>query len=277
MQHIPILILAGGFGTRISEETQLKPKPMIEIGGAPILVHIMRYYYAHGFNDFVICAGYRSWEIKDYFLHYQYRQNHVYIDHRDLPLEEPKAIGSEMERWRVRVLETGHDCMTGGRIARALDFLTEAKEDFANFGVTYGDGLANVNLAKELEFHQNHQKMGTVLGVPSLARFGELRSDATGKVSKFDEKPASRDPAISGGFFFFKKEFRNYLNNESSCILEKEPLSKLSLDGELMVYPHADFWHPMDTLRDKNYLQELWDSGKAPWLETHRQIEVEKR
>lgn len=266
LSTVPVFILAGGFGTRISEETHLRPKPMIEIGDTPILLHIMRSYYSHGFTNFVICAGYRAWEIKDYFLNYQYRQNNIVIDHRQSLSEPPRyrkgSIGQE--RWRVMVLDTGLDVMTGARIARAFDDLA-AEESFEHFAVTYGDGVCDVNLKAEMDFHLKHGKTGTVLGVQPLSRFGELSTDRDGLVENFIEKPESRLALINGGFFFFKKDFRRLLNTDKSCILERAPLEKLAGERQLMMFEHRGFWHCMDTLRDKTHLQQLWDSGRAPW------------
>lgn len=265
-ENVPVFILAGGLGTRISEETQFKPKPMIEIGEIPILVHIMRWYYAHGFNDFVICAGYRSWEIKQFFLNYEFRANHLMIDHRNNLNNPAQSFGhnTAQEKWRIRVIDTGVDCMTGGRIARAFDEVSKT-DQFEHFAITYGDGVSDVPLKEELDFHLQHQKIGTVLGATPMARFGELEITNTGKVSGFLEKPEMNQGSINGGFFFMNKKFRNYLSTEPDCILERKPLSTLANDGELMMFKNKGFWHPMDTLRDKNYLQEIWDSGKAPW------------
>jgi glucose-1-phosphate cytidylyltransferase len=265
-KDIPVFILAGGLGTRISEETHLKPKPMIEIGETPILVHLMRWYHSFGFNDFVICAGYRSWEIKQYFLTYEFRQNHLMIDHREDLRNRPVALGESVgqEKWRVRVIDTGPLTQTGGRVARAIDTVLETQK-FTDFALTYGDGLCDVNLNLELAFHLSHGQVGTVLGVHPSARFGELDIDTHGKVQSFLEKPQHRQGQINGGFFFFKQEFRKYLSTETDCVLERKPLSSLAEDNQLMVHPHSGFWQPMDTLRDKNLLQSLWDEGKAPW------------
>lgn len=264
-ERVPVFILAGGLGTRISEESHLKPKPMIEIGEIPIMVHIMRWYYKFGFNDFVICAGYRSWEIKNYFLNYQYRQNHLMIDHRmDRDRKsETFGPGQLQEKWRVRVIDTEVDCQTGGRISRAFNEIQG--DSFTDFAVTYGDGVCDVDLNREWEFHKKHGRFGTVLGVRPSARFGELDLSVDGLVSSFKEKPQATQGFINGGFFFFKRGFKDYLTSDSTCILERDPLSRLSEDQQLLMHPHEGFWHPMDSLRDKTYLEGLWNSKKAPW------------
>lgn len=265
--HIPVFILAGGLGTRISEETQLKPKPMVEIGEYPILLHLMKYYYRHGFNDFVICAGYKSWVIKEFFLNYEFRCNSIEIDHRASIHSGPLSFQSSdgQENWRVRVVDTGIEAMTGARVARAFD-LVSAKQSFADFAVTYGDGLSDIDLAAEFRFHEGHAKIGTILGVTPTARFGELEIGPDNMVEAFLEKPASRQALINGGFFFFKKAFREYLSLQDNCILERDPLERLARHREMMLFKHTGFWQPMDTLRDRNQLTELWESGKAPWI-----------
>lgn len=266
-KKIPVFILAGGFGTRLSEETGLKPKPMIEIGNIPMLVHIMRYYYRFGFDDFVICAGYRSWEIKDYFMNYRYRQNHLCIDLRapgsGVSMYEEGSLGHE--KWRVRVVDSGIETLTGSRLAVAFDHVA-AVEKFEEFAVTYGDGLTDANLASELEYHRAHGKIGTVLGVPPLSRFGLLEHDDSGDVLHFREKPSSHSDLINGGFFFFRREFRKYLDLSGQCLLEQDPLKKLVEDHQLKAFAHKGFWQCMDTLRDKNHLQSLWDDKTAPWI-----------
>lgn len=266
LSNVPVFILAGGLGTRISEETTLRPKPMIEIGDTPILVHIMRWYHSFGFNDFVICAGYKSWEIKDYFLTYQFRQNDLCIDHRKNNHEAPRYEGEGVghEKWRVRVIDTGLETMTGGRLAIAYDRV-KATTNFDHFAVTYGDGLTNVDLSKEFKFHLEHGRTATMLGVSPISRFGEIDRDEKGVVNHFIEKPDEKLALINGGFFLFKKEFRNYLEPRKDLILERAPLEKLTKDKQLVAYEHRGFWQCMDTLRDKMHLQSMWDSGKAPW------------
>lgn len=265
--RVPIFILAGGLGTRLSEETQRKPKPMVEIGELPILVHLMKWYAAHGFDDFVVCAGYKAWELKSFFLNYRFRTSDLSIDlRRGSKDTQPRAVGGGTEhQWRVRVIDTGEHSMTGSRIARAYDAI-RASDDFELFGVTYGDGLTDANLRDELAFHSSHGRIGTVLGVHPVARFGELDTDAQGMVRAFREKPQSTSDFINGGFFFFKPEFRRYLSDDPGCVLEQAPLETLARDGGLAMYRHSGFWQPMDTLRDKLYLEKLWDSGAAPWV-----------
>jgi len=266
-EKVPVFILAGGLGTRLSEETQSKPKPMVEIGDLPILLHIMRTYYRHGFNDFVICAGYRSWEIKNYFMNYEFRDRHLEIDHR-VELDKPaRPLGNSarQEKWRARVVDTGLNTMTGGRIARAFDVVS-ADTSFEHFAVTYGDGLTDADLSREFQFHLEHDRIGTVLAVHPMARFGELATTADGTVEQFSEKPQATQGRINGGFFFFKNVFRNYVSSDESCILERDPMVRLASDHQLKIFPHDGFWQPMDTLRDKMQLESLWQSGKAPWL-----------
>lgn len=265
-EQVPVFILAGGFGTRLSEETTLKPKPMVEIGNVPILVHIMRWYYSFGFNDFVICGGYKAWDIKEYFLNYSFRNSHLNIDHRQDLYKAPEAEGSEIkaENWRVRVLETGVESMTGSRLARGFDYVS-SKQNFSQFAVTYGDGLTNANMAQEFDWHVSKKRTGTLLGFQQASRFGEMEVGANGAVKQFTEKPEDARGYINGGFFFFKSEFRKYLDPSGPCVLEREPLQALVRDQQLSVYEHKGFWQCMDTLRDRTTLQGIWDSGKAPW------------
>ncbi len=268
---VPVLILAGGYGTRISEESQFKPKPMIEVGGIPLLVHIMRHYYAHGFNDFVILGGYRNIEIKKYFMYYQALHNDLDIDLRSSfdegwKFREQSAV---QEKWRVRILDTGLGTMTGGRVGRALQILRES-DKFEHFALTYGDGLSNIDLRKEFEFHKAHGGLGTVLGVKNLARYGELNTTPTGKVASFLEKPAEKQGFINGGFFFFRRGFETYVDSREGLVLEDQPLSRLAADGQLHVFEHSGFWQAMDTLRDRNVLEKLWSEGRAPWVQARQ-------
>ncbi len=271
-KNVPVLILAGGFGTRLSEETHLIPKPMVEIGGTPILVHLMRWYYKFGFRNFVICAGYKSTAIKQYFANYSVQQNHLEIDNTGDDLRV-KVLGRERsneENWRIRIVDTGENAMTGARVARALDFLEDQFGEIPQtFALTYGDGLTDCLLDRELEFHTKHGLIGTVLGVHPVARFGELTTDEHGNVLEFMEKPQSHHDIINGGFFFFNKQIRKYLKSDAECILEKTPLIDLARDKQLKMYRHEGFWHPMDSLRDKHHLQHLWESNKAPWKVTN--------
>ncbi len=264
---VPVFILAGGYGTRISEESQFKPKPMIEVGGIPILVHIMRHYYAHGFNNFIICAGYKAVEIKKYFMYYQVLHNDLDMDHRVSFDEAWKFSESEstQEKWRVRVLDTGLNTMTGGRIGKAIKAVARS-ESFEHFAVTYGDGLSDVDLRRELDFHQLHGRIGTVLGVKNYARYGELSTGENGVVRSFLEKPEDKQGFINGGFFFFRRGFEALLSADESLVLEREPLMKLAAQGELRFYRHLGFWHAMDTLRDRMTLEKKWAEGDAPWV-----------
>ena len=267
LNEVPVFILAGGLGTRLSEETTLKPKPMVEIGGLPILIHIMRWYYSFGFNDFVICAGYKSWDIKDYFLNYSFRRNHLSIDHRQNTFAPALAedAGDANEKWRVRVLETGHEAMTGDRLARAFDIVS-AEQNIENFAVTYGDGLCDVDLKREFDFHLNHGRVGTLLGVHQASRFGEMDVAADGRVTQFSEKPEAAKGVINGGFFLFRRDFRRYLQTSGACTMERAPLQNLTRDDQLSVFEHQGFWACMDTLRDKTQLESVWEKGRAPWL-----------
>lgn len=265
LTQVPVLILAGGMGTRLGEETEKLPKPMIEIGGIPILVHLMKSYYSYGFNDFVICAGYRSWDIKQYFLSEQFRKGHLEIDYRESFTGSPVSSGNRLcrEGWRVRVVDTGLETMTGARIAHALNEI--GPQGYEDFAVTYGDGLCAVNLAKEFFFHKEHGKLGTVLGVRQPSRFGQLELDPSGAVHvvlDFQQKPMG---FINGGFFFFKKEFRSHLSTVSTCVLEEEPLHKLVTLKQLAMHEFTGFWQCMDTPRDKAYFESLYRSGETPW------------
>jgi glucose-1-phosphate cytidylyltransferase len=250
------VILAGGLGTRISEETHLKPKPMIEIGGRPILWHIMKLYSAFGVNDFVICCGYKGYLIKEYFANYFLHMSDVTFDMTENRMEvhERKA-----EPWRVTLVDTGEDSMTGGRLKRVASYV----KDEEAFCFTYGDGLADINIADEVAFHKGHGKLATVCAVQPPGRYGAL-SISDHRVSGFTEKPRGDGGLINGGFFVLSPRVLDLIENDTTP-WESKPLETLAQQGELMAYEHAGFWQPMDTLREKNLLEELWATGKAPW------------
>ena len=250
------VILAGGLGTRISEETHLKPKPMIEIGGRPILWHIMKMYSAHGVNDFIICCGYRGYIIKEYFANYFLHMSDVTFDmaHNKMEVHHQKS-----EPWRVTLVDTGEDTLTGGRLKRVADYI----KDEDAFFFTYGDGVADVDITKELAFHKAHGKMATVLAVQPPGRYGALQLDGT-VVRGFTEKPRGDGGLINGGFFVLSPKCIDLIKNDQSS-WEGHPLIKLANDGQLQAFEHTGFWQPMDTLRDKTQLEDLWASGKAPW------------
>lgn len=255
----PVFILAGGLGTRLKEHTTFRPKPMVDIGDRPILWHIMRTYSHHGFHRFVICTGYKSEVIKDYFLNYHAMSSDFTVS---LGEEEVKFHGVHHDDdWQVTVAFTGLETMTGGRIGKAVEkYLGDAE----HFAVTYGDGLTDADLGAEFAFHRNHGKVGTLLGIHPPSRFGELIvSDDT--VTSFSEKPELSQSWINGGYFFFKRDFQDYVSSDDGLILEREPLTSLAKDGELQIYRHEGFWACMDTQRDRDSLDAMWQSGKAPW------------
>jgi len=258
-KDMPVFILCGGLGTRIKEETEFRPKPMVPIGDKPILWHIMNYYSKHGFKRFILCLGFKAEVIKSYFLNYSQMNSDFTVE---LKKNEVKTHSVDHnEDWDVTLAFTGDSTMTGARIAIAADKYLDGAE---NFAVTYGDGLTDANLSKELEFHLSHKKIGTVLGVNPPSRFGEIKLKKD-NVIEFDEKPEFTEKWINGGYFFFNKRFLNYLGREETCVLEKEPLVKLAKDGELNLYKHRGFWGCMDTQRDREYLTNLWKTGDAPW------------
>lgn len=250
------IILAGGLGTRISEETLLRPKPMIEIGGRPMLWHIMKLYSAHGIQDFVVCCGYRGYLIKEYFANYFLHMSDVTFDMRNNRMEVHEQ---HAEPWRVTLVDTGEDTMTGGRLKRVAHYVEEAEA----FCFTYGDGLADIDIRALVAYHQSHGKRATVTAVQPPGRFGALDMDGV-RVKGFIEKPQGDGGWINGGFFVLSPECLDLVADDSVS-WEADPVSRLAAEGDLMAYPHRGFWQTMDTLRDKNYLEALWQSGKAPW------------
>ena len=251
-----VVILAGGFGTRISEETHLRPKPLIEIGGKPILWHLMQYYSSHGYNDFYILTGFKHELIKDYFLNFFVNNHDVEINLSD---NKVKNLNKSKFNWKITVLNTGLNTMTGGRIRYMNKYLDRNE----NFFVTYGDGLSNVNLKKLLNFHISMKTIATLTAVNPPERFGVVDIKSK-KVISFREKPKKQGTRINGGFFVFNQCILKYLKNNNT-ILEKEPLEFLAKKGQLSAFEHNGFWQPMDTLRDKKILENLWDSKKASW------------
>ncbi|WP_199621696.1 glucose-1-phosphate cytidylyltransferase [Paenibacillus alkalitolerans] len=252
-----VVILAGGYGTRISEESHLRPKPLIEIGDKPMICHIMSIYSYYGYNDFIICLGYKGYLIKEYFAHYFLYQSDVTFDFRD---NNRMIIHNRCaEPWKVTLVDTGIDTMTGGRIKRIQPFI--GKEPFM---LTYGDGVSSINIQELIAFHRSHGKFSTVTTTQPPGRFGSLKISGDNKVTGFQEKPKGDGGWINAGFFVMEPEVFNYIDGEQTE-LEKEPLERLAGDDQLMAYKHTGFWQPMDTLRDKKYLEELWNSGKAEW------------
>lgn len=250
------VILAGGLGTRISEETHLKPKPMIEIGGKPILWHIMKMYSAHGIHEFVICCGYRGYVIKEYFANYFLHMSDVTFDMAENKMEVHRK---HADPWRVTVLDTGEDTMTGGRLKRVADYVKNCDA----FCFTYGDGVSDVNISESIKFHRAHGKLATVTAVQPPGRYGALQLNGA-QVNGFTEKPRGDGGLINGGFFVLSPQCLDRIPGDPTS-WELEPLNGLASDGELMAFEHRGFWQPMDTLREKNQLEELWASGQAPW------------
>ena len=250
------VILAGGFGTRLSEETYLKPKPMIEIGGRPILWHIMKMYSFHGINDFIVCCGYKSYVIKEYFANYFLHMSDITFD---MQANQMQVHNQRVEPWKVTLVDTGDDTMTGGRLLRVADFI----KDQEAFCLTYGDGVGDINISKLIKFHLANKKKATLTATYPPGRFGAL-DILNGSVREFKEKPQGDGGMINGGFFVLSPEVVNYISGDD-CIWEQEPLINLAKEGQLMAFEHDGFWQPMDTLRDKQMLQRLWDARKAPW------------
>jgi glucose-1-phosphate cytidylyltransferase len=250
------VILAGGLGTRLSEETTLRPKPMVEIGGAPILWHIMRSYAHYGFNEFVIALGYKGEVIKDYFLRYCERLADITVDLATRRVEFDHRIDVD---WRVDLIDTGRDSLTGGRLHR----LEKRLRPQGTFMLTYGDGVSNVDIGALLAFHSSHGKLATVTAVRPAARFGTMQFDGD-RVTEFKEKPQTEGGWINGGFFVFEPAVFDYLDGDET-VLEDKPLERLSADGQLMAFKHQGFWQCMDTVRDRLRLEEMWATGHAPW------------
>jgi glucose-1-phosphate cytidylyltransferase len=250
------VILAGGLGTRLSEETSLKPKPMVEIGGKPVLWHIMKIYSQYGVNDFIICCGYKGYLIKEYFANYHLHTSDIAFDMKN---NQITILEQRAEPWTVTLVDTGENTMTGGRLKRVVKYL-EGEDAFC---FTYGDGVADVNISKLIDFHKNHGKQATLTSTYPPGRFGALDIQKN-QIRQFKEKPKGDGAMINGGFFVLSPKVIERIADDSTT-WEREPLVSLAEDGELMAYQHHGFWQPMDTLRDKNYLEELWVAGRAPW------------
>lgn len=253
-----VVILCGGYGARLREETEFRPKPMIEVGGRPLLWHIMKIYAWHGFTEFILCLGNKGRMIKEYFLNYEAMNNDLTVT-----LGSPSQLQLHNDYsekgWTVTLVDTGELTMTGGRVKRVEKYI-----DTDAFMLTYGDGVADINIRRLVEFHFKNGKIGTVAGVRPPSRFGELITDHN-RVVEFAEKPFASQGWINGGFFVFSKAFFEYLDDGDNCVLEGRPLERLARNGELMVFPHDGFWQCMDTYRDMRVLQSQWESGKAPW------------
>ncbi|MEP6480447.1 MAG: glucose-1-phosphate cytidylyltransferase [Rhodoglobus sp.] len=251
------VILAGGLGTRLSEETSVRPKPMVEIGGMPILWHIMKLYAGHGIHEFVICCGYKGYVIKEFFANYALHTSDVTFDLRadTMEVHERRA-----EPWRITLVDTGDSSMTGGRIRRVADYLRDGEE----FCLTYGDGVGDIDITASIDFHRSHGHDATMTVMRPAARFGAVVMDNAGQVTSFQEKPVGDGGQINGGFFVLSPRVLDRIDDDST-VWEEGPLKSLAADGELVAFEHEGFWQPMDTLRDKNNLEELWASNRAPW------------
>ena len=251
-----VVILAGGLGTRLSEETTIKPKPMVEIGGKPILWHIMKIYSYYGFNEFIICLGYRGYLIKEYFANYFIHQSDITVDLKNNKIE---MHNNYAEPWKVTLVDTGENTMTGGRLLRIKEYTNNE-----SFMMTYGDGVANVNIKNLLEFHKSKNKIATVTAAIPVGRFGALKMDKDDNVIEFKEKPSGDGASVNAGFFVLQPEVFNYLGDDTT-VFEIEPLEKLAKDSQLAAFHHKRFWMPMDKLSDKNTLENMWNSKKAEW------------
>jgi glucose-1-phosphate cytidylyltransferase len=256
MQIGKVVILAGGLGSRLAEETEIRPKPLVEIGGRPILWHIMKIYSKYGLNDFVICLGYKGYLIKEYFGNYHLHMSDVTFDLSD---NSTIVHNRRAEPWRVTLVDTGDSTKTGGRVRRVREHIGNQ-----NFCLTYGDGVADIDISALLAFHERHGLAATVTAVQPPGRFGALDIDAANKVASFHEKPRGDGTWINGGFLVLSPEVIDYIEGDETTF-EDEPLQRLAEDGKLAAFRHTGFWHPMDTLRDKRHLEELWLSGSAPW------------
>jgi glucose-1-phosphate cytidylyltransferase len=250
------VLLAGGLGTRFAEETDVRPKPMIEIGGKPILWHIMKIYSSHGINDFIICLGYKGYVIKEYFSNYFLHQSNVTFDLEENRME---VLQKHAEPWKVTLIDTGEDTMIGGRIKKILPYIG----DDDAFCVTYGDGVADINIRESIDFHRREGRLATVTATQPPGRFGAINYQGN-RVTGFQEKPRGDGGWINGGFFVLSPKVGDYIEGDST-VWEKEPMTDLATEGQLSVFFHDGFWHPMDTLRDKRYLEDLWSNNKAPW------------
>lgn len=252
-----VVILAGGLGTRLSEETDLKPKPMVEIGGRPILWHIMKVYSHYGFNDFVILTGYKSHIIKDYFINYYTRYSDITVDMASNAVE---IHNHRNEQWKVTMLYTGKDTMTGGRIKKAQEFIGNER-----FMLTYGDGVSNVNIDELLKLHEKSGKLATMTAVKLSGRFGALVIENENQITSFKEKPKGDESWINGGFFVLEPKVFDYISESDDIVFEQKPLENLADEGQLNAFKHDGFWRPMDTLRDKMELTKMWQENQAPW------------
>ncbi|WP_345993690.1 glucose-1-phosphate cytidylyltransferase [Sulfurimonas sp. HSL-1716] len=252
-----VLLLAGGFGTRLSEETDIRPKPMVEIGGKPILWHIMKIYSHYGFNDFVVLLGYKGYYIKEYFANYFLHQSDVTIDLKNNNME---ILNNSSEPWKVTLIDTGLNSMTGSRIKKAQQYVGNE-----SFMLTYGDGVSDVNIAELVKFHKSHGKALTMTSVQPEGRFGALNITDDFQVTHFKEKPKGDGGWINGGFFVCEPKVFDYIIDNESTVFEQAPLQNLANDGEIFTYKHKGFWKPMDSLKDKNDLNQLWDEAQAPW------------
>lgn len=252
-----VVLLAGGLGTRLSEETVLKPKPMVEIGGMPILWHIMKIYSAHGFNEFIVCLGYKGYLIKEYFANYFLHKSDVTIDLSDNSI---KVNDSQAEPWKITLVDTGNESMTGGRIKRIQPYVGNEP-----FMLTYGDGVGNINIAELADYHKKHGKYCTVTSVQPSGRFGALNILEDSTVHSFMEKPKGDGAWINGGYFVCQPEVFDYIKDGDSTVWEQQPMEQIANDGQMNAYKHTGFWRPMDTLKDKHDLNDMWKENNAPW------------